>query len=654
MMFKRTPAALGIIALVGMAACDGKISETGLDRCTSPQQFFEEQVWTPVMADTCATCHYSDGIAASTRMKLRTPKENETISQEDLAYNLELVRQVAKIDYKGKSLLLAKPIGELNHGGGVVLERGSVGVRALERMAAILADPTICSETKRCDEVAVLPARLWRLTPSEYQTSIEAALGEPVDVASRISADERVYGFSNNSAVLDVSDVTTEQYMAVGETVGARVVARLAELAPQNGCQERDCARRFARSFAEKMFRRPPTDAEVTSLMTLYDIGRDTGAYADGISLLAQGIVQAPQTLYRSELGSEDVGVSTLTTDEIATSLAYTLTGAPPDEQLRAVAADGAELAKADVRRAEAERLIDSPGGRRRMVRFVIEWLGLTELSHLEKDTTAYPQFTDTLRDAMQAETETFVESVVFDNEGTYTALMSAPYSYVNDELANLYGVSAPGGPALVRADLPAADRAGIITQASVLALYAHADQSGPVFRGKFVRQNILCQQLPPPPNVNVIVVPPADPAQTTRERFAAHTSQPACASCHALIDPIGFGFERYDGIGRAREVENGRPVDSSGYLDGADGVSRDFNGGAELARLLTSSEEAKNCFVTQFTRFSQGHTETVDDVCGINQSTETFKANDTNIRELVLNMVSSDNFIRRRAAQGQ
>jgi hypothetical protein len=224
----------------------------------------------------------------------------------------------------------------------------------------------------------------------------------------------------------------------------------------------------------------------------------------------------------------------------------------------------------------------------------------------------------------------------------------------VNDELANLYGVSAPGGPALVRVDMPTTDRAGIITQASVLALYAHADQSGPVFRGKFVRQNVLCQMLPPPPNENVIVVPPADAAQTTRERFAAHTQQPACASCHALIDPIGFGFERYDGIGRAREIENGRPVDSSGYLDGADGVSRDFNGGAELARLLADSEEAKNCFVTQFTRFSQGHTETVNDVCGINQSTEAFKSNGTDIRQLVLAMVSSDNFIRRRAAQGQ
>ena len=654
MMLRRILTALGSIAAACLAACEGKISETGLDSCRSPQQFFEEQVWTPVMADTCATCHYADGIAAATRMKLRTPKENETISQEDLAYNLELVRQVAKIDYKGKTLLLAKPQGELDHGGGVVLERGSVGVRALERMAEILADPTICSETKQCSEIAVLPARIWRLTPTEYQASIEAALGEPIEVISRLSADERIYGYSNNSAVLDVSDVTTEQYMAIGESVGARVVARLAELAPLAGCQERDCARRFARSFAEKMFRRPPTDTEVTSLMTLYDIGRDTGAYADGISLLAQGIVQAPQTLYRSELGSEDEGLSTLTTDEIATSLAYTLTGAPPDAQLRAVAADGAELARADVRRAEAERLIASPGGRRRMVRFVIEWLGLTELSHLEKDRTAYPQFTDSLRASMQAETEKFIESVIFDNEGTYAALMSAPYSYVNDELASIYGVSAPGGPALVRVDLPTKDRAGIITEASVLALYAHADQSGPVFRGKFVRQNILCQQLPPPPNVNVIVVPPADTAQTTRERFAAHTQQPACASCHALIDPIGFGFERYDGIGRAREIENGRPVDSSGYLDGADGVSRDFDGGAELGRLLAESEEAKNCFVTQFTRFSQGHTETVNDVCGINESTEIFKSSGTDIRQLVLAMVSSDNFIRRRAAQGQ
>ena len=654
MMLRRISAALGLAAVALMAGCEGKISDTGLDTCRSPQQFFEEQVWTPVMADTCATCHYADGIAASTRMKLRTPRENETISQDDLAYNLELVRQVAKIQYKGKTLLLAKPQGELNHGGGVVLERGSVGVRALERMAEILADPTICSETQTCSELAVLPARVWRLTPGDYEASIRDALGEDLAIAGLITADERVGGFSNNADVLDVSDVTAEQLMAVGELVSGRVVARLAELAPQSGCIDRDCARRFVRSFGEKLFRRPVTDEESVALMNLYDTGRDIGGtYAAGIALAAQGIVQAPQTLYRSELGNRDAGLTVLTSDEIATSMAYMLTGAPPDDTLRSIAASGADLANADVRRAQAERLIATPAGRHRMVTFVKEWLGLTDLQHMLKNTAVYPQFTDALRNAMIAETEAFVEHVIFDNEGTYQALMSASYSYINDDLAAIYGVGAPGGTQLSRADLPSDERAGIITQASVMSWYAHDNQSGPVFRGKFVRQNILCQQLPPPPNVVTIVVPAPNPNLTTRERFAAHTGAPACASCHALIDPIGFGMELYDGIGRARETENGRPVDSSGTLDGADGVSRDFVGGAELARLLAESEEAKNCFVTQFTRFAQGHTETVNDVCGINQNTQAFKATGTNIRELILSMISSDSFIRRRAPQG-
>lgn len=645
---------LALLAAGLITGCDGKLSDTALDRCSSPQQFFEEQVWYPVMADTCATCHYSDGIAASTRMKLRVPNPDQPISQEDLAYNLELVRQVAKLDYKGTPLLVAKPQGALNHGGGIVLEHGSTGLRALSLLAEMLADPTICSETKKCEDIAVLPARVWRLTPAEYEATIRSALGEQLDIASKISADAKVYGFSNNADVLAVTDVTTEQYMAVGETVGARVAARVAELAPQNGCAERDCAARFVKSFAEKLFRRPPTDGEVTSILALYDVGRSTGSYADGISLAAQGIVEAPQTLYRSELGSADEGISTLTSDEIATSLAYTITGNPPDDELRAVAANGNELAKANVRRAEAERLIDSPAGRARMVRFVTEWFGLADFGTLQKDLNAYPEFTSSLRDSMQAETAAFIEHVIFDNEGTYQALMSAPYSYVNDDLAELYGVSAPGGATLVKTSLPSKDRAGMLTQASVLSWYAHANQSGPVFRGKFVRQNILCQLLPPPPNVNVIVVPPPDPTLTTRERFAAHTAAPACNACHALIDPIGFGFERYDGVGQARETENGKPVDSSGSLDGADGRSSPFVGGAELGRLIAESEEAKNCFVTQFTRFSQGHAETVNDICGINTMTQNFKADGTNIRDLVLSMVTSDTFIRRRAPQGQ
>lgn len=654
MMFNRIALTLCGIGLACLAACDGKISETGLDSCQSPQQFFEEQVWYPVMADTCASCHYSDGIAASTRMKLRTPPEGQTeLSQEDLAYNLELVRQVAKVDYKGTPLLLAKPQGALNHGGGVVLERGSTGLRALSLLAEMLADPTICSETSNCNDLAVLPARLWRLTPVEYEATIAAALGEAVDVASKVTPDAKVYGFANNADVLKVTDVTTEQYMSIGETVGARVKARITELAPTSGCEERECARRFVRSFGEKMFRRPLADEEVTAGMNLFDTGKDIDGYAEGISLAAQGLAQAPQTLYRSEVGGGP-GLTSLTGSEIATSLAYMLTGAPPDATLRELAANGTELAKADVRKAQAERLIDSPAGRARMVRFVMEWFGLTDYHLLEKNSTAYPDFTASMRTSLEAETRAFIEHVIFDNEGTFTAFMSAPYSYVNDDVASLYGISAPGGTELVKTNLPSEQRAGILTQGSVQSWYAHDNQSGPVFRGKFVRQNILCQPLPPPPPVNVIVVPAPNPALTTRERFAAHTAAPACNSCHALIDPIGFGFEMYDGIGRVRDTENGKPVDSSGTLDGADGTSRDFVGGAELGRLLAESEEAKSCFVTQFTRFSQGHIETVNDVCGINAQTQNFKAHGTNIRDMVLSMVTSDNFIRRRAAQGQ
>lgn len=654
MMFKRIALTICGIGLACLAACDGKISETGLDSCQSPQQFFEEQVWYPVMADTCASCHYSDGIAAATRMKLRTPPEGQTeLSQEDLAFNLELVRQVAKVDYKGTPLLLAKPQGALNHGGGVVLERGSAGLRALTMLTEMLANPTICSETKNCNDVAVLPARLWRLTPIEYEASIAAALGETVDVVGKLTSDEKVAGFSNNADVLKVSDVSTEQYMSIGETVGARIKARITELAPTSGCEERECARRFVRSFGAKMFRRPMSDEEVIAGMNLFDTGKDIGGYAEGISLAGQGLAQAPQTLYRSEIGGGS-GDTSLTSYEIATSLAYMLTGAPPDATLLEVAANGTEIAKADIRRAQAERLIDSPAGRARMVRFVMEWFGLTNYGRLEKSATAYPQFTPSMRASLEAETKAFIEHVIFDNEGTFTAFMSAPYSYVNDDVASIYGISAPGGAELVKTNLPSEQRAGILTQGSVQSWYAHDNQSGPVFRGKFVRQNILCQPLPPPPPVNVIVVPPPNPALTTRERFAAHTEAPSCNACHALINPIGFGFEMYDGIGRVRDTENGKPVDSSGTLDGADGVSRDFVGGAELARLLAESDDAKNCFVTQFTRFSQGHVETVNDICGINTQTQSFKAQGTNIREMVLSMVTADNFIRRRAARGQ
>ena len=184
--------------------------------------------------------------------------------------------------------------------------------------------------------------------------------------------------------------------------------------------------------------------------------------------------------------------------------------------------------------------------------------------------------------------------------------------------LARLYGVPAPAGDGLRPVDLPAGERAGLLTQAGLLSVHALPDQSSPVHRGKMVREQILCDQMPPQPP-NLMVTPPeVDPRRPTRERFAQHAEDPACSGCHRLMDPIGFGFEAYDGIGRFRASDGGRPVDASGEIVDTRDADGPFRGARELAERLAGSRDVRDCAATQWYRFAFGRLEGPGDACSL------------------------------------
>ena len=192
-----------------------------------------------------------------------------------------------------------------------------------------------------------------------------------------------------------------------------------------------------------------------------------------------------------------------------------------------------------------------------------------------------------------------------------------------------------------------------MLTHASLLAEHAHANQTSPVHRGQLIRENFLCTPLPPPPEDVDNAPPDPEPGATTRERFAEHTENPECAGCHQMIDGLGFGLEGYDGIGAYREMDNGLPVDASGEIIGTDDINGPFDGGVELANLLASSNQVRQCFATQWFRFSLGRMDAAEDGCAFDMMDTAFEESDYDIRELIKTIAVSDSFRFRRFPEG-
>jgi hypothetical protein len=315
-----------------------------------------------------------------------------------------------------------------------------------------------------------------------------------------------------------------------------------------------------------------------------------------------------------------------------------------PDAELMRAASAG-ELSAPTALRAQANRLLSDTRAATTISSFHNQWLGIDQISSMEKDKTAYPTYTPELRDAMAAEAGRFADYVIRSGDGKLETLLTAPFTLIAaGPLATLYGVTVPANQDPNKpVNLNPSQRAGILTQAGVLSIMSHADQSSPIRRGKLIREQLFCQTLsPPPPGANL--TPPAtDPTVPTRQRFEKHRTETVCAACHGLIDPIGFGFENYDGIGAYQATEAGMPVDASGTLTATD-VNGDFNGVLELSQKLAHSDDVRNCVAQKWFNFGFGRTAGSDDSCSLQTVTEAF-AKTNNIRDLLVELVATDAF---------
>jgi hypothetical protein len=475
-------------------------------------------------------------------------------------------------------------------------------------------------------------------------TELSPVLGYSADFP--VESRPEGFGFDNSAEGGLVTSVHIEQYMRAAASVSAAALGQRDAWLACDGSQA-GCADALVGDFGRRVFRRPLTDDEVDTYRALVSSEDTVDA---GLSVAVQAMLVSPSFLYRSEIGEPVGDAYKLTPWEVATALSYDLWGTTPDAALLDAAASGG-LADAEGIETEARRLLADPRAREVVGAFALQWLNVESVVSTEKNADVFPTFDAAVRRAMAEETRQFVNHVVFDGSGQYDELLTAPYTFADANLAAYYGLSGPSGADHVQVDLDPQQRVGLLSHGSVLSTHAYSDSTSPVRRGVFVRRQLLCQTLgTPPPNAGGI--PEVDPNATTRERFDQHSSDPACSACHRYIDPVGYGFEAFDGAGAWRDEDNGLPVDDSGVLRGLevliDGSETEFVGLPELADLLANSQSAKQCFTRQYFRFARGYHEDEVDDCAVETTFERFAETEFDIQELMVATLTAPEFLYR------
>lgn len=508
--------------------------------------------------------------------------------------------------------------------------------------------------------MCVVDTPLRRLTRFEYDNTVRDLLGDDTHPASAFPPEAEVQGFDNQAAALTASDLLIEQYLKAAEGISERATADMTKLMPDcdpNSDGEAVCAGAFIESFGKRAFRRPLTPEEIARYQALYDFAKadpDMGTFRDGVTLVIQAMLQSSQFLYRPEFGETtpiDVDVVRLTHWEMASKLSYMIWNTMPDDDLF-VAAEQGRLGTKEEIAAQARRMLADDRAKPAIRNFHRQWLKLVQLETISKDTGVYPAYSDSLRPLWKEEVERFIEYVVLEDDGKLSTLLTAPYSFLNSDLASFYGEDVvgpvPAGASFEKVSMDPTRHAGLLTQGALMAVHAEGNQSSPVFRGKFVREQLLCQTLPLPPANLVIEPPDLDPSKTTREQYEEIGANPDCASCHALMNPLGFGFENFDGIGLWRDTQNGKPIDPTGQITATETLDGPFNGPVDLADKLAASPEVASCVASQWFRFAYNRTVTPEDSCNLDVVNEAFSASGYDIKELIVALTQTETFLHR------
>lgn len=485
------------------------------------------------------------------------------------------------------------------------------------------------------------PARL--LTDLQYNNAVADLFGiDSAPLTAQIASHGDVY--DNDASGLTSNPHLVEAFETAAAQVASEAFRAGAVALDCASPDEAACIDAFIERQGLRIFRRPPTDDERAALTKLFDELRSP-PIEDTPEEAAEGVLtamlQMPGFLFHTAFGEGGGGKSRLTGFEIASRLSFALTNSTPDDELLQAAASG-QLDTAEGVRAEAERLLGSEEARAGIFHFVAQWLGIQDVPRLNRDPMLFPMATAELGAAMYEETRLFFEDLFWNGGGSVADLYSADYSFINAELAELYGLSGDFGAEFEKTPLPE-ERRGILTQGSYLSAHSVFDRSHPIARGVYTLRKVLCFSLGAPPNDVGALPEGQSQAETVRELLEQHSAG-ACASCHQYIDPVGLSFENYDAIGSYRDqYTDGSPVESA-----ADVLLDDeqvfVEGGADFSLALAESTIATSCFTEQAMAYLLGRSParhdraTVERIAGESQTLE----------DIILNIVSSDPFLYR------
>lgn len=613
----------------------------------------------PIMESAgCRNCHNPGGVASATR--LRFPDRDVPLARVE-AFGRSLVDLVDRQNPE-QSLLFQKPTMRIAHTGGERIPKGSPEEAILKAWVvnlAKLSGPDLAAALRYKQEEAaghgVAPsAVLRRLTNSQYNNTVRDLLKDSTSPANGFPPEDYVNGFKNQYQALTVSPLLAESYGLAAEKLAANAFRRgdFHGLIPCKPTSDHDagCRDRFIRTFGRRAFRRPLEPEEIARYTGVF---RSEGPFLKGAQAVIEAMLQSPNFVFWLDHTPNPKWKPYAT----ASYLSYSLWNTTPDDALLDSAAHGELDTSAGVQSATARMLAD-PRAKDGLDEFVSQWLRFDRALDAARERRYFPLFSRDLALAMTEEARRFVGDLVW-NDRNFMQVFTADYGFPNSDLAAVYKINPPARD-FDKTTFPAeSERSGLLGQALFLTLTSKPEDTAPTGRGLFVREQFLCQEVPPPPPTVDTNLPPVDESKplTNRERLASHTTSTVCASCHSLIDPIGFGLEKFDAIGARREQQKllfypnlkgaaarrAKPkevlldLDTSARVAGV--ANSEFTNARQLGELLARTPQCQECVVKQVFRYMAGRPDTPADRPALTRALEAFRKSDFHFQQMVISL---------------